>query len=238
MQLSEIFEQLSYGELSQLSIGGNANGIIDESNYKRVLSHINLGLNDLYKRFNIKTKQLKILLVENEYTYHLNSEYALSNRRSRVTNKYIQDSYVMPFEDDINKIEKVLLDDDSELELNNRNSVLSCYTPNLTTLIVPDLTNKTEFIRIEYRASFIPITIGLSVFDPTKIEVDLPITYLEALLYFVASRVNNPIGMSNEFHAGNSYAAKYEQACALLHSLNIEVDQGDQNSHLRRNGWV
>ena len=68
--------------------------------------------------------------------------------------------------------------------------------------------------------------------------MELPDAYLEALLYFVASRINNPIGMTNEFHAGNSYAAKYEQECARLEMLNLEVDQGYQNTRLRAGGWV
>jgi hypothetical protein len=57
-------------------------------------------------------------------------------------------------------------------------------------------------------------------------------------LYFVASRVHNPIGMTNEFHAGNSYAAKYEQACMLLDMKNLQVDQGSENTKLRDRGFV
>ena len=44
MTLQEIFDQLTYGELSQLSMGGSEAGIIDESNYSRILVHVNLGL--------------------------------------------------------------------------------------------------------------------------------------------------------------------------------------------------
>lgn len=48
MNLQEVFDQLSVGELSMLSVGGNDQGVIDESNWDKVLPHINLGLTALY----------------------------------------------------------------------------------------------------------------------------------------------------------------------------------------------
>jgi len=68
--------------------------------------------------------------------------------------------------------------------------------------------------------------------------VQLPDSHLEALLFFVASRVNNPIGMTNEFNAGNSYAAKFEAACQALEEQGLQVDQDSQNTRLHRGGWV
>ena len=48
MYLSEIFEHLTYGELSTIEIGGlKAGGAIDASNYPQVISFINLGMVDL-----------------------------------------------------------------------------------------------------------------------------------------------------------------------------------------------
>ena len=69
-------------------------------------------------------------------------------------------------------------------------------------------------------------------------EIELPYSHLEALLYFIASRVHNPIGMANEFHAGNSWAAKYEHECVRLEQLNLRVDQGEDNTNFCRNGWI
>ena len=53
MKLKEVFDQLTYGELSQLSIGGQAQGEITEENYARVVAHVNLGLSAIYKRFHL-----------------------------------------------------------------------------------------------------------------------------------------------------------------------------------------
>jgi hypothetical protein len=48
---------------------------------------------------------------------------------------------------------------------------------------------------------------------------------MQALMYFVASRAHNPAGMSNEFHAGNTWYAKYEGECMRLKLENYEIDQ-------------
>lgn len=248
MKLSEIFEQLTYGELSQLNIGGGEDGAINEANYPRILAHINLGMNALYKRFTLKEGRVRLQLIPGITMYLLNSKFAATNRRSREPVKYIQDTEANPFEDDVQKIEKVMTDSGFELHINNEAEYYSVFTPSLHSLRVPldlvdqsmDLTDdlKTQGLNVVYRAGHKNITIGNGFFDPARVEVDLPDTHLEALLLFVASRVYNPIGMQNEFNAGNNYAAKYEQACQYLEALNLQVDVGSQSTALVRNGWV
>ena len=44
--------------------------------------------------------------------------------------------------------------------------------------------------------------------------------------------------MANEFHAGNSYYAKYEAECMRLENENLDTDQGGQYNRLYVNGWV
>ena len=74
--------------------------------------------------------------------------------------------------------------------------------------------------------------------NPETMELELPYSHLEALLYFVASRVHNPMGMANEFHAGNSWAAKYEAECMKLQQQNLEIDESNDSDRISRNGWV
>lgn len=246
MLLKDVFDQLSYGELSQLSIGGLGSGMINESNYAQVLSHVTLGLTALYKRFNLKERTVRILLSEDQTVYKINSKYAVSNTGSIVPFKYVYDSVGDPFTDDVLKIEKVVTEQDYELELNDSSDMYSVFTTSTTALKIPlVLANKgpdlpeelfTEYLDLTYRANHPKIDPeGL---DPATEEVELPDSYLTALLYFIASRVNNPIGMSGEFNAGNNYAAKYEAECQQLEFDNLEVDRGSQNTRAMRNGWL
>jgi hypothetical protein len=146
---------------------------------------------------------------------------------------------------DILKIEQVITDSGTELAINNGADKYSCSTPSLGTLRVPAIiVNKgpdlpddliTSSLEVVYRANHEIISLDAI---PEYYEVVLPYSHLMALLYFVASRVHNPIGMVNEFHAGSSWAAKYEQECARLEMHNIQVDKGTEYDRISRNGWV
>lgn len=247
MQLTEIFNQLTYGELSQLSIGGGDTGEISEKNYAQILAHINLGLTALYKRFPLKESRLTIELQAGRFTYPLHSSYAQSNARSRELVKYIADA-ASPFKDDIHKVETLYTDEGYEVGLNDGASPYSVMTPSAAVLRVPasivakapDLPPEllTSSLEVVYRANHPLITLDALDFGIDTVSVELPYSHLEPLLLFIASRVNNPLGMVNEFNVGNNYAAKYEQACQLLEVSNLRVDQNSQPDRLHRSGWV
>lgn len=223
MTLSEIFSQLAYGELSQLALGRNSEGELDENNYPVLVSHINLGLSALYKRFNLKEGRLTFPLTQEGNVYKLG-----------VT--------------DLNKIEQVITAEGTSLKLNDETDPYSCFTPSMDTIRVPqkivdkdpDVPEKyrTSELLVVYRANHPKITLVNGFINPDTTELELPYTHLEALLYFVASRVNNPIGMVNEFNAGNNWAAKYEMECQKLEAYNLEIDKGTSSTRLRNNGWV
>lgn len=248
MKLIEVFNQLTYGELSQLALGGGEMGKIGEADYPKLLSHINLGLIDLYKRFFLKEGTLVLQLQRDQAIYPLSSRFAVANAKSRETVRYILDSAAAPFRDDINKVERVYTDDGHELSLNDHVDHYALRTPALNVLQVPlDIVNdvttlpyhlKTTKLRAVYRAAHPQLVQPVGYFDPARVGMELPYSHLQALLLFVASRIHNPVGMTNEFHAGNNYAAKYEAECARLEQANLEIDEGASHDKLRRNGWV
>lgn len=248
MKLSEIFNQLTTGELSQLHIGDASNGLVREEDYPKLVNHVNLGLAALYRRFPIKEGRINLILQPGQTSYTLVSGYAIHSKRTRFPTKYLEDSVDDPFDDDINKIERVITDKGYELDLNIEGSDKSCFTPTVNVLRVPQVLVLPEFdkpnwaiaskLEVVYRSGHPLIAVGLGIFNPERIEVELPYAYLEALLYFIASRVHNPVGMGTEFNAGNTYAMKYESACAELENLNLKTDQAKETYRLVRNGWV
>lgn len=135
-----------------------------------------------------------------------------------------------------------------ELGLNDGGDRFSVTTPVASTLRVPaeivansvDLPDylRTTRLSVVFRANHPIISQNVRGFNPDNYEVELPYSHLEPLLLFIASRVNNPMGMTNEFNAGNNYAAKYEAACQQLEQQNLRVDQGAQYDRIRRGGWV
>lgn len=248
MNLKEVFDQLTFGELSQLAIGGYDVGAIQPKNYDKMVAHTNLGLAALYKRFNLKEGRLTVSIQLGRFTYPINSKYAVSSRFSREPVRYIMDSTVAPFTDDINKIERVYAQTGYEFSLNDEADVYSMFTPTATTLRVPEVVVtgsvdmpdeiKTEELEVVYRASH-PKIIGDGLdLEPEEVSLELPESHLEALLLFIAGRIHTPTGMSNETNMGNTYAAKYEQECMRLEQLNLRVDQFSQPDRIARNGWV
>lgn len=214
MKLSEVFEQLAAGELSQIALGGGELGTIDPSNYTRVIAHINLGLTSLYTRFNLKEAEVIVPLVTGTLAYQIPA-------------------------DDLLKIERVYDAVGREWALNDEGNILACRTLSTQVLQVPaELLGVNGFIRVAYRANHPRIVAEYGYIDPENTNLELPYSHMQALLYFVASRVHNPIGMSNEFHAGNSYYAKYEAECMRLEVENLETDQGGHYNRLQANGWV
>lgn len=248
MKLSEIFTQLTYGELSQISWGGEVTGEITPANYIKVIPHINLGLTALHKRFCLKESRLTLALQAGQVTYPLKKIYAVNNSASIELVRTILDTAQEPFIENILKVERIYTDDGLELELNNHADPFSIFTPSFNILRVPvamvtdslDIPEmyQTDTLSIAYRANHFDINENTGLDDPEETDVDLPYSHLEALLFFVASRIHMPIGIQNTFHDGNNYAAKYEAECQRLEVANLRVDQGSQSTNLRRGGWV
>lgn len=239
MKLSEVFDQLSYGELAQIDLGGAG---IGEEHWDRLLASVNLGLTELHKRFLLKEGRVVVALQPGKTTYVLDSKYALSDVDHPTLTKYLQDSVDEPFQNDILKIERIYDSLDNELGLNNPGDLIdrarfNCRTPNYNTLVVPAELMGSQ-VSVVYRANHPLLRKEDSFFDPAEVEVNLPYSHLEALLYYVASRIMNPIGMTSEFHDGNNYAMKFEQACAVLEQQNFRVDSLDRFDRFNRNGWV
>lgn len=249
MKLSTVFSQLSSGEFSQLALGQSLDDFgIPEDRYNAVADHVHLGLTELYKRFDLKKGSLVLQLQTDLTTYPLRGGYTVSGG-SLVNPNYIIDDVVFPFMDDILKIESVYTSNGvHELPLNNGMNLYSCHTPVMDTLRVPlQIVNKmvdtpeayiTDNLLVEYRAKHPILYKPGSFIDPERVNIELPESHLNALLLFVASRVHNPIGMSNEFHVGNNYAAKYEQECQRLENEGLQIDFSDGNHRLNHKGWV
>lgn len=248
MKLQEIFDQLSTGEFSQLSIGGQDTGVIAEANYGKVVPHVNLALTALFTRFKLKEGSLQIALQDGQTLYKLNSIYAVNGRGIAGSVRYIIDTADDKFLDDVTKVEKVLTDTGLELGLNDAADLYTVTTPSALQLRVPaglvstvadfPVELATEQLTVIYRAAHPKLVVPLGYFDPTRIEVQLPDSHLEALLYHVASRVHMPVGMANEGNLSSGYFAKYEEACQKLLDQGLQVDQGGTNTRLERNGWA
>jgi hypothetical protein len=246
-KLSQIFEQLTQGELSQVAMGGGAAGEISEANYRAVGNHVLLGLTTLYRRFDLKRNQLVVELSPDRTTYQLHSKFAVQGLNSLEPVRYIKDTVDDPFRDDLLKILTITTDNGDAFNLNDYMDHFSIVTPTLESIRVPiDVVNpgtelakeyRTANLVIDYQANHPNFVPKVGFYDPQLTNIELPAAYTQALLYFVASRVHNPIGMGQEFNAGNNWAARFEGECQRLENEGVEIDSLAGNTRAERGGW-
>lgn len=235
MKLKDIYDQLAYGELRLLKLGS---GNIDADNeglpvesFIKMLPTIQLGLTELYKKFMLREGHISVPLVEGQVSYILKKKHDVP----------------VDFEDNLLKVERIygtFRKEKYEIPLNRINNKAAIRTTSHDVLLVPDDTElapwllETDTLKIVYRANHPKINVNTANAAPLVVDIDLPMTHLQALLYFVASRLHNPMGMSQEFHEGNNYAAKYENELMKLTDLNYEIDDDADDERVLADGWV
>lgn len=248
MKLTEVFTYLATGELSQLFLaetGGR--DVVDGDKQKPLAQSIQLGLTALYKRFNLKNKEITLHLLPGRSTFPLRSTHLVSST-SVDTPKFIEDSPEYPFRDDVVRITRVFTLNGVDLPIMNRTSALSITLPVPDTLMIPHALAfkdtslpeeyKVDKLKVEYQANHPNILPRIGPINPDKTEIELPASHLQALLYFVASRQTNPTGMINEFHTGNSWFQKYELECRQLEQEGLGLNIDLSRTTFERKGWV
>jgi hypothetical protein len=235
MLLSDLFMYLAYGELSQMAIGTNNRGGIDESDYPTLISHINLGLTNLHNRLPLKQSQVIVAQQSDRILYPLTSIYAI-NSNSVESNKFILDSATEPFVNDVLKIEEVYTESNVLLPLNDSAKANSVFTPSFNTLQVSN-PESNKALAILYRANHAQLPAKRGV-DISAIEVDIPAVLIEPLLTFVVGRVAGAGNNQTSIQEAAAYQQKYEvQVQQIIQSGALSVDR-PSNLRMRSNGWV
>lgn len=239
MMLLDLMKDLTYGELAQFKIGefipGEFESAPDPTRYEQLISAVNLGLKEIYKRFFLSSKEIYIQQYEQISTYILSSAYAQSNVASTEDPKYIMDTAALPFEDDILKIEEVYDEEGNKLPLNDITEDLSVFTPNYRSIQVPYPDNENT-MSVQYRASH-PRIVYTADIDPATVEILLPNSLHEALLYYVASRFAASLG-HDQGNEGQQYYQKFIASCKMVEELGLEVQGEPGDWRFDARGWV
>lgn len=225
MLLSDVFDSLAYGPLAAVAMA--TDGEISTQDMPRLLNLINQGLLDLHKRFELQRKTQPLEVVEGDVRYVLRGEG-----------------------DDLLELLEILVENFHGISpvtrVNHpkylRPDVPLCYmmvSPTTVRFNHP-LNNLMDF-SISYKARHPKIVVDdFETVDTTKVEIDLPMAYLEALSFYVASKVivpiDNNLGNPQE---GSNYRAMYEQACQALEFQGLDIDDAAHSDHrFNVNGFV
>ena len=210
MQLSDLFEKLAFGELAQHKYGKT--GEILPADYPALISHTNLGLTDLCKKFHIISKELELVL--DEAVTH----YVLSD--------LVQD---------IIQIEAVHDSAGIPVPLNDEVQPSTVFTVGYNTLYVPAPVTG-EILHITYRAKHTKIA---SNAEPVTTELVLPDILEEALLSYVASRCYSALNNETGNAVSSFHFSKYQMICSDVDKSNyLNETRVTTNIKLYRAGFV
>lgn len=235
MQLGYILQNLTYGELKQVGVGGHDDGAIQPENYKEVIGHINLAMQNLYSRFPLDEKEFLLKTVLGKTIYQLTPNNAISQN----LDGFILDTVTEPFTGDILRIHSVFNEVGCEVPLNDMGDANSFYLPSYDKVQIPRAQSVATFAFI-YRANPEVVTVPEVVTDlDLTQEVRLPQVLLEALLVYISYRIYK--GQGGEQGTGLAQAAKqhYERLCLEVETGNL-LNNASNNANLKPelNGWV
>lgn len=234
IKLDSFFDQLAYGEFLSIDIGGVGCKGIAVEDYAMVATQINLGMLELYKRFDLKMNSLVIQLYADILEYKIHSLYAQSNTNSTEPVKWIVDAG-KPYLDDLLQIARVYNMAGVELTLNDPHDVESIWSPQYNVIACPE-PDPLQTITVSYRA--VPTPVATEGLYPSEVYLDIPPSLIEALLWYVAGRVHTNLNLAGDIGEGNNYTMKFEQSLQKVELLGLINDRKATNLKPELRSWV
>ena len=192
MTIAHVIAQARSGELSNLSETG--------FNDDKIMLYINLGLIELYKRFNLSTGEALLTMATGKTIYKLDGTDASVN----LEGPYM---YLISAYDELG----------NNLDLNNEDNPLSILTPGFDEVQVP-YPAPGEVLSLMYGQEPPVIT-------QTTDILPIPITLLEALLHYVGYRGHGAVN-GNVQAENNTHYQRFEASINRAQTLGV-INQDD-----------
>lgn len=234
MKLSELFQMLSVGELSLIRTGNDGQGIRTQD-YPKVIAQLNAGLTDLHARFPLLEKEVIIQQFENITKYYLRSEYSQLNTASTERYKYLMDTPMERFLDDVIRVEKVNDECGCCLYLNDEITCGAIITPafDCIQIVYPIETNA---LFVTYRANHPKIALTTTDLNT---EIRIPASHQKALTYYIASQLFSNSPNQETSAKGVEWTQRYEAECKRIEDLDLDnANIGQTNIKPELRGWV
>lgn len=237
--LKDLFTLLATGEFSNLSLSKDRSGNIEERDYEKIITNLNLGVVELFKRFKLQDGEINLHADPSVLIYYLRNAN-VTPLATISTTQYLETPLGYPGALNLIEITGITDTDGNDVRLNNRFAIPTIRQLAFDTLKITDLEAKQIFV-IHYQ-SFPPQIVLDKDFDLANVTLDIPQTVLEPLLYYVAARVYKPIGSNSS--GGNasqdeSFMQKYELACQKIETFGLEIDDCDRDlDRFSGEGWV
>lgn len=234
MNLNELYRRLSYGELSNLSISGEASGTIIEEKRPSIILIANEGLQELFKRFVLRERVAIIEQQEGRVSYRLEPMYSVFNSKvSGYRYPYIVDSEDNPFDYAVIKILQVYDHYGNELPVNDRDDSCSVFTPQGNVLEVPN------------PQAGIPLTVNFQTFgtpilgDELDETIDIPVVLEKALTSYIAGHILGNMNTQESNAKSQEHLLRFEAICAEAEDKDLLSNSTvPSNTKFEKRGWL
>lgn len=236
MDLTQLFRELSYGELSNLSLANDGNGTIREADQPRLIQFANEALLRLYSRFVLKENDVLVELVDYITNYHLLGKFAESQAATSPQDTlYIKDLMRETFTEDVIKILTVVDSFGVTLPLNDPENIHSVFTPQGNVLQVPNPIGGTA-LAVVYQAKHAPL-LNVPPLVLTQ-EIVLPEVLWGAFRAYIAGLVYKGINTQEAQAISQGHFAYYESVCLdVVDKDLVSTSLSSTNARFNKNGW-
>lgn len=190
MVVQDIISLARHSELSNTALK-----IDNTENTAAIVSFINMGMIELYKRFALKTEETIVALVEAQTIYSLPSNFMYAMSAFKEVSEYSE-----------NREEEIPINDEDEPD--------SIFFPNHTQVQIPSVIDG-AFISIIYVAK--PDTVTVNGLEN---ELDLPDVLIECLLHYIGYRGH--LGIRGDGQSeNNAHFGRFERSVMKAKELGV-----------------
>lgn len=233
MKLSAFLQGLSYAEFSNLAVGEQGSGDIQERRLPAVVSSVNMALLRIYSKFLQHHRTVQVKKLGGKTSYVMLSKFAES---TGAVDPYIMD-LGDPFTDDIIKIVSVTYPVQDTTAILDKGDSRLWSQPTIVvprTITVPYDIPTGQLIDVRYRASH-PV---VSIEEDT--ELTCPPAALEALSAYVAYKEYMAMNTETSTAKGLEYRELFNSICSELvdrDTIGI-TEQNFADNRFRDRGFV
>lgn len=232
MILSDLLQNLSFGELQNLAIGGDGSGAIPAAHQPRLISLANQSLKALFTKFNLLEKEVIVAAQDDITIYYLQKAHAVTDATAGVT-KYLTDSASAPFLGDVAKVLTVYNEAGEDLPIDDPEDTKSVFLPAYDVLQIPQpVTGNSYFVMFQAQHPL------LSMADLTQ-NIMLPYALEPALQAHIAFRIFS--GMNGQEHAAKAQEQYqlYQKICQDAEDKDLTTtSQSQRNDRFDLRGWI
>lgn len=226
MQVSELFQKLSYGELSNLAVGMDGAGSIAVASQPKIITYTNEALLRLFSRFVLRENDLTIQTRDWITNYKFLRANAFSNPSPAVGAEiYILDTLSEPYEEDLIRVLALYNSEGRELPLNDIGNPRSMFTPQPNVLQVPSPTAG-GIVAVIYQARHpeLPTNTLESV-------IELPVVLEPALRAYIAYQVYSSMNGQEHSAKAAEYMNKYDAVCREVLDRDLVSSSSSTTTH-------